>query len=154
MVLESVAFKWTISKKCWISCQFLTQWQKIATVVTSQLLSQWCNCCRSRKCIWCHIPMHAFCHFFPYLSYLDHLSLLGLQTKTRRSSNSSAFSSFKSYNPETLMSSTAFSSVRLVRKCLPKKWLKGKKYYYVPSCSSVDIRPEKHDFSWKVVCDS
>ena len=53
-------------------------WQRL------QSLGQRSNYCRSRKCIWCHIPMHAmlavFYHFLflPVLS--DHLSLLALQT--------------------------------------------------------------------------
>ena len=52
-----------------------------------QPLRQRSNCCRSRKCIWGHIPMHAIFavfYLFSYLSYLGHLSLLGLETKTRR----------------------------------------------------------------------
>ena len=51
-------------------------------------LSQWSNCCRSRKCIRGHIPMHEFFFavfiYFSYLFYLGRPSLLGLQTKTRR----------------------------------------------------------------------
>ena len=36
------------------------------------------------------------------------------------------------------------------------RWLKGKKVSVccVPSCSSVDIKAEKHDFTWEVICDS
>ena len=33
-------------------------------------------------------------------------------------------------------------------------WLKGKKgVCVVPSCSSVDIKDEKHEFTWEVICD-
>ena len=71
------------------------------------------KCCRSRKYIRWHIPMHAI---FSYLSYLGHPSLLGLQTKTKRQSNSSTFCSFKSYNLETLMSSAASAFVHATLK--------------------------------------
>ena len=77
------------------------------------------KCCRSRKCIRWHIPVHAiFAGFiyFSYLVYLGHLSLLGHQTKTRRQSNSSTFCSFKSYNPETFMSSAATAFVHATLK--------------------------------------
>ena len=84
-----------------------------------QPLSQRSNCCRSRKCIRWHIPVHAilpFFIYFSYLFYLGHLSLLGHQTKTRRQSNSSTFCSFKSYNPETFMSSAATAFVHATLK--------------------------------------
>ena len=97
-----------------------TEWVVIRKIGPIQPLSQRSNCCRSRKCIRWHIPMHAifavFFIYFSYLFYLGHLSLLGLQTKTRRQSNSSTFCSFKSYNPETFMSSAASASVHATRK--------------------------------------
>ena len=36
------------------------------------------------------------------------------------------------------------------------RWLKGKKVSLccVPSCSLVDIKAEKHEFTWEVICDS
>ena len=52
--------------------------------------SQLSNCCRSRKYIWCHIPVHAiFCHFlnlFSYLFYLGHFSLTATLLLSVRSS--------------------------------------------------------------------
>lgn len=42
--------------------------------------------CRSRKCIWAHIPMHVIfdvLSMFSYLPYTGHLSPLGLQTKPK-----------------------------------------------------------------------
>ena len=84
-----------------------------------QPLSKWSNCCRSRKCIRWHIPVHAilpFFIYFSYLFYLGHLSLLGLQTKTRRQRNSSTFCSLKSHNLETFMSSTATAFVHATLK--------------------------------------
>ena len=93
-----------------------------------QPLSQRSNCCRSRKCIRWHIPVHAIFAifiYFSYLFYLGHLSLLRLQTKTRRQSNSSTFSSFKSYNPETFISSAVIAFVHAIckrsQKCLAQK---------------------------------
>ena len=32
--------------------------------------------------------------------------------------------------------------------------LKSKRKCCVPSCSSADIKAERHDFSWEVICDS
>ena len=36
------------------------------------------------------------------------------------------------------------------------RWLKGKKASMccVPSCNSTDIKAEKHEFTWEVMCDS
>ena len=36
------------------------------------------------------------------------------------------------------------------------RWLKDKRVSQccVPSCSSVDIKAEKHEFTWEVICDS
>ena len=104
----------------WVGTETLT--------LSLQSLSQRSNCCRSRKCIRWHIPMHAsfaFFIYFSYLFYLGHLSLLGLQIKIRRQSNSSTFCLFKSHNPETFMSSAAIAFVHAVckrsQKCLAQK---------------------------------
>ena len=36
------------------------------------------------------------------------------------------------------------------------RWLKGKKASMccVPTCNSTDIKAEKHEFTWEVICDS
>ena len=36
------------------------------------------------------------------------------------------------------------------------RWLKDKRVSLccVPRCSSVDIKAEKHEFTWEVICDS
>ena len=81
-----------------------------------QPLSQRSNCCRSRKCIRWHIPVHAIFAVFYLFFLLGHLSLLGLQTKTRRQRNSSTFCSFKCHNPETFMSSAATAFVHATLK--------------------------------------
>ena len=65
----------------------------------TQLLLQRSICCRSRKCIRDHIPMHAifFYFFIPVLAKSCFTSrtlcLESLQTKTRRQSNSFSFKS-------------------------------------------------------------
>ena len=64
------------------------------TVVTPTVQNMY-KCCRSRKCIWGNIPMHAIFAVFIYF-FIPLLS---------RSYNSSNFFSFKSHNPETSMSS-------------------------------------------------
>ena len=99
--------------------------KKYGSTVSSssyQPLSQRSICCRSRKCIRGHIPMHEILPFFICIFIPSHLSLLGLQTKTRRRSNSSTFFSFKSHNLETSMVNVF---VHVIRK-RSKKYLTQK----------------------------
>ena len=53
-------------------------------MVNMQPLSQLSNCCRSRKCIQWHIPVHAIFAVFYLFFYQFYQGHLGLQTKTRR----------------------------------------------------------------------
>ena len=72
---------------------------------TRQLLGQQSNCCRSRKSIRGHIPMHNFLPVTISRLNLWNTSLLPLQTKTRRYNNSFAVHHFQIYIPETSMCS-------------------------------------------------
>ena len=92
-------------------------------IVSYQPLSQRSNCCRSRKCIQCHIPVHAiFAVFYQFiLSVLSMSSFTSRTPKTRRQSNSSTFCTFKFHHPETFMSSAASASVHATSKRLAQK---------------------------------
>ena len=72
-----------------------------------------------RKCIRCHIPVHAI---FAVFVFLSRPAFTSRTSKTRRQRNSSTFFSFKFYNPETFMSSAATAFCACAhKKCLAQK---------------------------------
>ena len=93
----------------------------MGSISKQQPLSQRSNCCRPRKCIRWHIPVHAIFAVF----YLFFLLVLSRPSFTSRTPNTTTFCSFKSHNPETFMSSAASAFVHATRKrsqkCLAQK---------------------------------
>ena len=90
---------------------------------STQSLGQRSNHCRSRKCIWWHIPVHAIFAVF-YLFFLLVLSRPSFTSRTpnkdQKTEEHFTFCLFKSHIPETFMSSAATAFVHATLKCSQK----------------------------------
>ena len=88
----------------------------------------------------------------PKVRYREHFSVVHLLLITYKDQ----------LEPQTVMCvcEACSLSVRHALKARDKeepyqlRWLKSKRKCCVPSCSSADIKAERHDFSWEVIGDS